>query len=145
MHIQDLNAQSMKSMMNSPTFIVELPNNIPYGYNPIATIPITDELVEELGLEFDSRVIYIDALFAKNQNRPSHLRIYNDMGSSTEKVRCSRMVNYATMLSYLVIEFISWHEFKVYLTDQQGLDRFHTSFISHDFQPHVRFFKFNKK
>ena len=132
-------------MLNNPTFIVELPNNIPYGNNPIATIPITDELVEELGLEFDSRVIYIDALFAKNQNRPSHLRIYNDMGSSTEKVRCSRMVNYAAMLSYLVIEFISWHEFKVYLTDSSGLDRFHTSFISHDFQPHVRFFKFNKK
>lgn len=142
MHIQDLNAQSM---LNSPTFIIELPNNIPYGHNPIATIPITDELVEELGLEFDSRVIHIDALFAKNQNRPSHLRIYNDMGSSTEKVRCSRMVNYASTLSYLVIEFISWHEFKVYLTDQQGLDRFHTSFISQDFQDHVRFFKFNKK
>lgn len=142
MHTQDLNAQSMS---NSPTFIIELPNNIPYGHNPIATIPITDELVEELGLEFDSRVIYIDALFAKNQNRPSHLRIYNDMGSSTEKVRCSRMVNYASTLSYLVIEFISWHEFKVYLTDQQGLDRFHTSFISQDFQDHVRFFKFNKK
>lgn len=142
MHTQDLNAQSM---LNSPTFIIELPNNIPYGHNPIATIPITDELVEELGLEFDSRVIYIDALFAKNQNRPSHLRIYNDMGSSTEKVRCSRMVNYASTLSYLVIEFISWHEFKVYLTDQQGLDRFHTSFISQDFQDHVRFFKFNKK
>ena len=132
-------------MLNSPTFIIELPNNIPYGHNPIATIPITDELVEELGLEFDSRVIYIDALFAKNQNRPTHLRIYNDMGSSTEKVRCSRMVNYASTLSYLVIEFISWHEFKVYLTDQQGLDRFHTSFISQDFQDHVRFFKFNKK
>ena len=142
MRIQDLNAQSM---LNSPTFIIELPNNIPYGHNPIATIPITDELVEELGLEFDSRVIHIDALFAKNQNRPSHLRIYNDMGSSTEKVRCSRMVNYASTLSYLVIEFISWHEFKVYLTDQQGLDRFHTSFISQDFQDHVRFFKFNKK
>nr|DAM88406.1 MAG TPA: hypothetical protein [Caudoviricetes sp.] len=142
MHIQDQNVQSM---LNNPTFIVELPNNIPYGHNPIATIPITDELVEELGLEFDSRVIYIDALFAKNQNRPSHLRIYNDMGSSTEKVRCSRMVNYASTLSYLVIEFISWHEFKVYLTDSLGLDRFHTSFISHDFQPHVRFFKFNKK
>ena len=132
-------------MLNSPTFVIELPNNIPYGHNPIATIPITDELVEELGLEFDSRVIYIDALFAKNQNRPSHLRIYNDMGSSTEKVRCSRMVNYASTLSYLVIEFISWHEFKVYLTDKQGLDRFHTSFISQDFQDHVRFFKFNKK
>ena len=142
MHTQDLNAQSM---LNSPTFVIELPNNIPYGHNPIATIPITDELVEELGLEFDSRVIYIDALFAKNQNRPSHLRIYNDMGSSTEKVRCSRMVNYASTLSYLVIEFISWHEFKVYLTDKQGLDRFHTSFISQDFQDHVRFFKFNKK
>ena len=142
MHTQDLNAQSMS---NSPTFIIELPNNIPYGHNPIATIPITDELVEELSLEFDSRVIHIDALFAKNQNRPSHLRIYNDMGSSTEKVRCSRMVNYASTLSYLVIEFISWYEFKVYLTDQQGLDRFHTSFISQDFQDHVRFFKFNKK
>lgn len=142
MRIQDQNAQSMS---NSPTFIIELPNNIPYGHNPIATIPITDVLVEELGLEFDSRVIYIDALFAKNQNRPSHLRIYNDMGSSTEKVRCSRMVNYASTLSYLVIEFISWHEFKVYLTEQQGLDRFHTSFISQDFQDHVRFFKFNKK
>ena len=142
MHTQDLNAQSM---LNSPTFIIELPNNIPYGLNPIATILITDELVEELGLEFDSRVIYIDALFAKNQNRPTHLRIYNDMGSSTEKVRCSRIVNYASTLSYLVIEFISWHEFKVYLTDQQGLDRFHTSFISQDFQDHVRFFKFNKK
>ena len=142
MRTQDLNAQSM---LNSPTFVIELPNNIPYGHNPIATIPITDELVEELGLEFDSRVIYIDALFAKNQNRPTHLRIYNDMGSSTEKVRCSRMVNYASTLSYLVIEFISWHEFKVYLTDQQGLDRFHTSFISQDFQDHVRFFKFNKK
>lgn len=142
MHIQDQNAQSV---LNRPTFIVELPNNIPYGHNPIATIPITDELVEELGLEFDSRVIHIDALFAKNQNRPSHLRIYNDMGSSTEKVRCSRMVNYASTLSYLVIEFISWHEFKVYLTDQQGLDRFHTSFISQDFQDYVRFFKFNKK
>lgn len=142
MHTQDLNAQSM---LNSPTFIIELPNNIPYGSNPIATIPITDELVEELGLEFDSRVIHIDALFAKNQNRPTHLRIYNDMGSSTEKIRCSRMANYASTLSYLVIEFISWHEFKVYLTDQQGLDRFHTSFISQDFQDHVRFFKFNKK
>lgn len=142
MRIQDLNAQSM---LNSPTFIIELPNNIPYGHNPIATIPITDELVEELGLEFDSRVIHIDALFAKNQNRPTHLRIYNDMGSSTEKIRCSRMVNYTGLLSYLVIEFISWNEFKVYLTDQQGLDRFHTSFISQDFQDHVRFFKFNKK
>lgn len=142
MHTQDLNAQSM---LNSPTFIIELPNNIPYGHNPIATIPITDELVEELGLEFDSRVIHIDALFAKNQNRPTHLRIYNDMGSSTEKIRCSRMVNYTGLLSYLVIEFISWNEFKVYLTDQQGLDRFHTSFISQDFQDHVRFFKFNKK
>lgn len=142
MRIQDQNAQSMS---NSPTFVIELPNTIPYRHNPIATIPITDELVEELSLEFDSRVIYIDALFAKNQNRPSHLRIYNDMGSSTEKVRCSRMVNYASTLSYLVIEFISWHEFKVYLTDQQGLDRFHTSFISQDFQDHVRFFKFNKK
>ena len=142
MHTQDLNAQSM---LNSPTFIIELLNSIPYGHNPIATIPITDELVEELGLEFDSRVIHIDALFAKNQNRPSHLRIYNDMGSSTEKVRCFRMVNYASTLSYLVIEFISWHEFKVYLTDKQGLDRFHTSFISQDFQDHVRFFKFNKK
>ena len=132
-------------MLNSPTFIIELPNNIPYGHNPIATIPITDELVEELGLEFDSRVIHIDALFAKNQNRPTHLRIYNDMGSSTEKIRCSRMVNYTGLLSYLVIEFISWNEFKVYLTDKQGLDRFHTSFISQDFQDHVRFFKFNKK
>lgn len=142
MRIQDQNAQSM---LNSPTFIIELPNNIPYGHNPIATIPITDELVEELGLEFDSRVIHIDALFAKNQNRPTHLRIYNDMGSSTEKIRCSRMVNYTGLLSYLVIEFISWNEFKVYLTDQQGLDRFHTSFISQDFQDHVRFFKFNKK
>lgn len=142
MHTQDLNAQSI---MNSPTFIIELPTSIPYGCNPIATIPITDELVEELGLEFDSRVIHIDALFAKNQNRPTHLRIYNDMGSSTEKVRCSRMVNYTGLLSYLVIEFISWHEFKVYLTDKQGLDRFHTSFISQDFQDHVRFFKFNKK
>ena len=137
--------QNVQSMLNSPTFIIELPNNIPYGHNPIATIPITDELVEELGLEFDSRVIHIDALFAKNQNRPTHLRIYNDMGSSTEKIRCSRMVNYTGLLSYLVIEFISWHEFKVYLTDKQGLDRFHTSFISQDFQDHVRFFKFNKK
>ena len=142
MRIQDQNVQSM---LNSPTFIIELPNNIPYGHNPIATIPITDELVEELGLEFDSRVIHIDALFAKNQNRPTHLRIYNDMGSSTEKIRCSRMVNYTGLLSYLVIEFISWNEFKVYLTDKQGLDRFHTSFISQDFQDHVRFFKFNKK
>ena len=132
-------------MLNSPTFIMELPNNIPYGHNPIATIPITDELVEELGLEFDSRVIHIDALFAKNQNRPTHIRIYNDMGSSTEKIRCSRMVNYTGLLSYLIIEFISWNEFKVYLTDKQGLDRFHTSFISQDFQDHVRFFKFNKK
>ena len=31
-------------MLNNPTFIVELPNNIPYGNNPIATIPINYEI-----------------------------------------------------------------------------------------------------